>query len=127
MPLRYEAWITRDMLRAEPYTYWVFGDNLARSGLGGQAKEMRGEPNAIGIPTKRCPSMQPGSFLSDNDYGEWLMATSADIQRLKEHIEVGGTIAWPKDGIGTGLAQLPQRAPKIFEFIQKIEAYFRTL
>jgi hypothetical protein len=44
--------ITREMVRADPSTVFVFGDNMARNGLAGQAKEMRGEPNAIGVPTK---------------------------------------------------------------------------
>jgi len=56
MGIRTEKHITRQMLRAEPGTLWVFGDNLQRKGLGGQAKEMRGEPNAIGIPTKKGSS-----------------------------------------------------------------------
>ena len=34
---------------------FVFGDNDARRGLAGQAA-IRGEPNAIGLATKRSPS-----------------------------------------------------------------------
>lgn len=55
MPVKYLAWITRDMLRKEPEARFVFGDNAYRKGFGGQAKEMRGEPNALGVATKWYP------------------------------------------------------------------------
>lgn len=42
-------YIKRQDLKSNPNTQYLFGDNLKRSGFGGQAKEMRGEPNAIGI------------------------------------------------------------------------------
>lgn len=40
----------RDLLDNQDKLY-VFGDNMVRRGFGGQAREMRGEPNAVGI---RC-------------------------------------------------------------------------
>jgi hypothetical protein len=43
----------------------VFGDNGRRIGFGGQAKEMRGEPNAIGVATNWEPSNRPNAFFSD--------------------------------------------------------------
>ncbi|KKL05458.1 hypothetical protein LCGC14_2605850, partial [marine sediment metagenome] len=55
--IEYRDHITRQMLRDEPDTLFVFGDNMQRRGLGGQAFAMRGEPNAVGIPTKIFPSM----------------------------------------------------------------------
>ena len=61
----FRDWITRDMLRSEPRKIFLFGDNLARWGLGGQAKEMRGEPNAHGITTKRFPGIDHKDFFSD--------------------------------------------------------------
>lgn len=42
--IEYRDHITRAMLRAEPEKLFVFGDNFVRTGFGGQAKEMRGEP-----------------------------------------------------------------------------------
>jgi hypothetical protein len=51
----YQKYIKREDLRANPTVLYVFGDNEARTGLGGQAKEMRGEPNAVGIATKASP------------------------------------------------------------------------
>jgi len=116
--IEYREWITRRMLRDEPDKLFVFGDNMERKGLGGQAKEMRGEPNAVGIPTKRAPSMEPSAFLSDDDFGEWLVAVEGDKERLFEHI---GTIVWPKAGIGTGLARLEETAPRISHAIDVLQ------
>ena len=47
--------ITREYVRANPDKIFLFGDNLEQRGLGGQAAAMRGEPNAVGIPTKKRP------------------------------------------------------------------------
>ena len=49
-------WITRSFVREHRDHIFLFGDNLARSGFGGQAAQMRAEPNAIGLPTKKLPS-----------------------------------------------------------------------
>ena len=45
--------ITRDKIKENPDVLYLFGDNLLRKGLGGQAKEMRGEPNTLGIVSKK--------------------------------------------------------------------------
>lgn len=38
--------ITRDKIKENLEVLYLFGDNIIRKGLGGQAKEMRGEDNA---------------------------------------------------------------------------------
>lgn len=119
MPIRYEKRITRDMLRAEPETLFLFGDNLQRRGLGGQAKEMRGEPNAVGIPTKKAPSMHPCDMYKDADLGAYLDARAHDVMRLSRHLMDGGTVVLPADGLGTGRAQLKQSAPAIWSQLQE--------
>lgn len=119
MPIRYEKHITRAMLRAEPDTLFVFGDNLARRGLGGQAKEMRGEPNAIGIPTKRAPGMCDGDFMRDEDFDTFRHEAAGSLSVLRVHLEGGGSVVWPADGIGTGLAQLLDRAPKVWAALER--------
>jgi len=55
--------IYRKDLKNNPDVLYLFGDNLVQKGFGGQAKEMRGEPNAEGIPTKKLPSMEAKAFL----------------------------------------------------------------
>lgn len=106
--------ITRQDLRSNPDKVYLFGDNLERKGLGGQAKSMRGEPNAIGIPTKKKPSMTGDSFMSDADYDSNIKAIDEAFARIPQ----GKTIVIPKAGIGTGLAKLQEKAPKTFEYLQ---------
>jgi len=96
---------------------YVFGDNITGTGLGGQAKECRGEPNAVGIPTKWRPMMDDASFFCDEDLPKVKTRIQNEFRVLAHHLSSGGNIVWPTDGIGTGLAQLESRAPAIHSFI----------
>lgn len=116
--------IMRADLRANPTTLYIFGDNLERKGMGGQAREMRGEPNAFGIATKR--RMSHGSdedYMHDYEPTAW-NAVDADFARLHEHVAklrytqvYDPAVVIPLDGIGTGLAKLSEYAPKLLEYI----------
>lgn len=117
MPIEHRAHITRAMLKAEPNKLFVFGDNMIRKGMGGQAAEMRGEPNAVGIPTKVLPSMATNAFLSDHDFDEWYTEAFKDIRKLQQFT---GTIVWPKQGIGTGRARLYVSSPKIARYLANL-------
>ena len=116
--IEYRDHITRQMLRDEPDILFVFGDNMQRRGMGGQAFAMRGEPNAVGIPTKKSPSMRPEAFFNDHDHAAWYIESSPNIVRLLRH---NGLIIWPKAGIGSGRARLREMAPKIMKAIISIE------
>lgn len=122
--IRYAKRYTRAEIRATPGTLYVFGDNLIQRGMGGQAKECRGEPNAVGIPTKRAPSMSEGSFLNDDDFDRVKPIIQDAFRRLAAH---HGDIVWPHDGVGTGLAQLPRRAPKIAAFIDRCFRHLQNI
>lgn len=119
MAFRTAKFITRVMLRAEPDTLFVFGDNMRGTGNGGQAKVMRGEPNAVGIPTKWFPSMVDGAFFCDNDLPRIRTMLEKQFKRLSDHLAKGGDVVWPEDGIGTGRAQLQERAPRIWNMIEQ--------
>jgi hypothetical protein len=109
---RAEAHANRDKL-------YVFGDNMAGRGFGGQAGEMRGVPNAVGIPTKWRPSREPSAYFTNGDLrdGNVKQAIMGAIAELEKHLLAGGDIVYPADGVGTGLSELPTRAPDIMEFI----------
>jgi hypothetical protein len=111
--------ITRKMMREFPDHLFVFGDNMLEQGMGGQAKEMRGEPNAVGIPTKFLPSYEPQAFFSDDDLHRVKYRIDDRVLKLFCHASDGGTVVWPEDGIGTGLADLKNKAPAIWELIEK--------
>lgn len=116
--VKYLPWITRDMLRAEPDAVFVFGDNAERYGLGGQAKEMRGEPNAHGVATL----YQPGAFYRAHDPLA-VAIVAADLATLARKIASGSTVYAPTDGLGTGLARLRENAPAVANLIT---AFFRA-
>lgn len=104
--------IYRQDLKNNPTIMFLFGDNLLRSGFGGQAAAMRGEPNAVGIATKCSPSVDEGAFFSDDDYEANVQSILDDVMPVMRHIVKGGIVIIPSDGLGTGLSELETRAPK---------------
>ena len=120
--MQYCKHITRQMLKDSPNTLFVFGDNMVEQGFGGQAKEMRGEQNAVGIPTKNYPGIRPSDYFTDDDFAVASAKISNKFIDLFVHARQGGKIVWLLDGIGTGLAQLKERAPKIWYFIEAQKA-----
>lgn len=112
--------ITRAFVGANRNKLFLFGDNLERRGLGGQAAAMRGEPNAIGIPTKKSPSYKDDAFFSDDEFEQNKAAIDAAFAKVARAItEANRTIVIPTDGLGTGRAQLRRRAPRTFAYLQK--------
>ena len=110
--------ITRDKVKENPDVLYLFGDNLLRKGLGGQAKEMRGEPNTLGIVSKKYPSNNSSSFYTDEDFYSWLEVFSSDIKNLAESVNSGKYRAIVIPQIGVGLADLPNKAPRIWNYLK---------
>lgn len=111
---------SRPELRDNPHKLFVFGDNFERKGYGGQAQAARDEPNAIGIATK----IGPGQFLDDTYLSECLVREFLPkFTLLKTHTASGGTIVWPADGIGSGLAALEEKAPKIWLALARMRTW----
>lgn len=114
----YQRLIYREDLRANPDVLYVFGDNVERKGFAGQAKEMRGEPNAIGVATKWAPYSDDSAYFSDDQYDQIVSIIDNDLGKARILSDYSfGTIIVPLDGIGTGLSQLPTRAPQIYKYI----------
>lgn len=112
--------ITREYVRANRNKLFLFGDNLEQKGFGGQAAAMRGEPNAIGVPTKKKPSMTTDSFFTDTEFDQNRAAIDYAFAKLAEAVtDSSRVIVLPSDGLGTGRAQLKQRAPRTFAYLQK--------
>lgn len=118
MPVIFQDRIERTDLRSRPEALFVFGDNEARKGMGGQAAACRGEPNAVGIATKRSPSMAESAFWSEAEFDRCSAIIDRDMEPLFAHVSAGGTVFFPRAGIGTGLSQLPQRAPRLMGHIR---------
>ncbi len=107
--------ITRGFVRLHPDWVFLFGDSLKKKGLGGQAKEMRGEPNAYDIPTKKAPDTDAKSFFSDKHFEK----NKRYIDLAFDKVPRTGTLVIPADGIGTGLAQLKEKAPNTYLYLQR--------
>jgi hypothetical protein len=113
-------WITRAFVREHRDRIFLYGDNLARQGFGGQAAAMRGEPNVVGIPTKKLPSNSKNAFFTDAEFEQNKAAIDQAFERLtlvstsREQV-----IVIPANGLGTGRAQLENRAPLTFAYLQK--------
>ena len=117
MTIEYRKRIVRQDLTDEPEKLFVFGDNIIRKGFVCQAAAMRGEPNAVGIPTKIYPLTTPSAFFKNTDIRIFMRVAGDDFSRL---VQFEGVVVWPEDGIGTGLAQLQQRAPLIWNIIEAL-------
>ena len=113
-------WITRSFVREHRDRIFLFGDNLARSGFGGQAAAMRGEPNVVGIPTKKLPSNGEGAFSTDAEFEQNKAAIDTAFELLAAlSSTTDRVVVIPADGIGTGRAQLESQAPFTFAYLQK--------
>ncbi len=95
MGINYAASYLREQIKAASDTLYIFGDNFERKGFGGQAAEARGEPNAVGIPTKRAPSMRPDAFLTDVDLARLQAEARPALDRLRRHLDAGGDVVMP--------------------------------
>lgn len=112
--------ISREFVRANRNRIFLFGDNLAGMGFGGQAAAMRGEPNCVGIPTKKFPSSRDGAFFTDLEFEQNKAAIDYAFDVLFHKIsKAEQIIVIPADGLGTGRAQLESRAPLTFAYLQK--------
>ncbi len=97
-----------------PDTQYLFGDNLQKWGKAGQAV-IRDAPNAIGIPTKKAPKTNESAYFTDNEYN----ANMEAIYQAFDRIDLNKNLVMPVDGLGTGLADLKNKAPKTFAYLQE--------
>lgn len=107
---------TIQIVKKNPNTIYVFGDNMMRIGKGGQAI-IRGEPNAFGIVTKKLPTMTSNAFFTDNDFELFKKEVLNDIQKIQD--SPLNDVVFPEGGIGTGLARLPESSPLCWDFLCK--------
>ena len=110
---------TRQIAIDNPDKVFLFGDNLADAASGyvpsmTQAV-IRGLPNAIGIPTKRTRRTDASAYFTDADFTEFCGYVDSAINRA---VNSGLAIVIPYDGIGTGRAQLPERAPRCYQYLR---------
>ena len=75
----------------------------------------------MGIPMKLRPSMALGSFLSDNNFHTNCARIDLMLQKAKamavQLCPKNPVIVIPSAGIGTGMAQLAERAPETWKYL----------
>lgn len=114
-----EMTVTPEMIRRSENAVFIFGDNLLRYGLGGQAAVCRPFVDlgkAFGIPTKREPKNNENSYFADrkDEYD----AVIESLKRIERMHDSGRDIFF-LPCIGEGRAQLPSRSPGIYRLIQQ--------
>lgn len=113
-------YITREYVKANPDKLFLFGDNLEHRGFGGQAAAMRGEPNTVGIPTKKKPTRDDDAFLTDDEFEINKSVIEAALSPVFIAVSDNNiTLVIPADGLGTGRAELDRRAPQTFAYLQR--------
>ena len=133
----FKGWWTVADVQANPSLLFVFGDNDKKYGAGGQAI-IRHEHNTCGIPTKKTPTDAYSSFYNDEEYDDNCQKIINSIENIKALIMYNYTgpnntkkyqgVVFPQDNFGTGLAQLPTRAPRTFTFLNsKVEELKKEL
>lgn len=118
LPIEYQNIFNIDDCKNNRDKLYVFGDNFKRSGKKGQAV-IRDLPNTIGIATKKYPSMSEDAFFTKGISIKYVVNDIAEVFRKFAEGSYK-SIVLPRDGIGTGLAQLPKRAPHILKIINKV-------
>ena len=118
----YQKRIYRDDLRCNPTVTYLFGDNERRVGLGGQAGEMRGEPNAVGVRTKRLPSNALDAFWSDDNFTDNCRKVFEDLVPVFALLskDASRIVVVPTDGLGTGLSALQIHAPRTLAYVDQL-------
>jgi len=117
MKIIFEKHITRHEIINNPNSLYVFGDNDARKGRGGFAKECRGCKNSIGIRVKKYPSMGKDSFYNDSEFESNIKKIDEDINKLFEILNSYDVVVFSSAPIGSGLANLPNCAPRTYKYL----------
>jgi hypothetical protein len=112
-----DRWWTIDDCLQHPDYLFIYGDNDIHQGKGGQAI-IRSQPNSLGVPTKKRPTNQSTSFYTDQEYQQNIQKIDQALAQIIGVSHLYKKIIFPKDGLGTGLAQLPMKAPKTYQYLR---------
>jgi hypothetical protein len=114
---RTDKFYTPELLRSHPDHVFIFGDNLQRRGKGGQAA-IRDEINAMGLATKYAPGNHDLDYFTDRDFRRF----SPDIINVLIAAQTDNVVIpfTTRVELGTGLSELPQRAPKLYGVLEQI-------
>jgi hypothetical protein len=92
--------ITQEFLDNNSDSYFIFGDNLIREGMGGAAV-LRYHPHAIGFITKKYPDNKDNSFYKPEEYSPIFFE---ELEKLKKIIQRKPDKKFYISQLGGGLA-----------------------
>ena len=92
--------ITREFLDRNSNAYFVFGDNITRTGYGGAAS-LRDHPHSLGFITKKYPDNIDSSFYRPDEYASVFIE---ELLKLKIIIEKRPEKTFYISQLGAGLA-----------------------
>ena len=108
-------WSLDDVIN-NPNKIFVYGDNNARFGKGGQAI-IRDLENTIGLRTKKGPNNRSVAFYNDSEFTSNCKKIFDDVIDIKSKLVSGYNIVFSNGGYGTGLANLKEKAPNTFIYL----------
>ena len=113
--------MTVEIVKQNPGTIFVFEDSLIKKEAeeGGDLCHLK---NTHGIPTRRLPSKTEEAFFGKKEHEqEESQAIAEALDTLhKKHFLKGKQIVFPKNGLGTGIANLKEKKPEFYLFINMI-------
>lgn len=121
-PIEIPFWITKSFIIAHPELTFIYSNDGTYSHSNPQSKHGKGLFNAIPLPTKfRDPCDREDSYFSDSKMflieALWLRVFRVASSYNKP------VICFPK--MGTGRADLPNRAPECYKLLQNLIATYQ--
>lgn len=107
--------LTPQIVERHPDKIFIFGDNLERTGTGGQAI-IRGLPNTYGLRTKKSPRKDKASYFYDSDFIWFSGIVVEDFNKIQA-LNKTHKIVFHQSGYGNGLAKLPEYAPRCYKYL----------
>ena len=113
-----EYFYSEEVCLLNPNKLFIYGDNTLRCGKAGQA-QIRDRENSVGIATKFHPGMNEEDFFSDLKLNQCVNIMVQDVEKVVSCLTNPqrnfDTLVFPVNGFGTGLSQLPERAPEVYK------------
>lgn len=109
-----------------PDWLFIFGENEQQyeskkkpySNRAGQAV-IRSADNSFGFRTKKRPTRHSSSYWYDSEFARNKALIDEDILKIKHLMKSYTCLVLPEDGLGTGLSDLKNKAPRTLEYINE--------
>lgn len=102
-----QTWITREDLRANPDIIYVYGDNAAREGQRGLARQMRHEPNAHAVSISWGP-FESFSLLTFEAAAEKIEGDLLALLHRQPRL-----VVWPLAGLVPDFQSMPEEIKRV--------------